>query len=250
MPILDWLLLALVTLVAAGAQGATGFGFAILVISFYLAILNSVAAVQLAIVGSLVISLALAPWLWRGAPRGLLIRLCLGTLAGFPLGLVAYLHASLDSIKIAVACLIIAFSGYLLLVRPRNSGNGNGARTHPLADLGVGIVSGAMATSLGMPGPAVLLYLQAVGAGKDVTRATTLCLFTFSYVGALALQAGFVGVGPRIWLISAVLAPIAVAGAVGGHKIARWFNEKVFRIAVLVILVAAGSYTLWSSFAD
>ena len=36
MALMDWLLLAIVTLVAATAQGATGFGFALLAVSFYL----------------------------------------------------------------------------------------------------------------------------------------------------------------------------------------------------------------------
>ncbi|MDP6705495.1 MAG: sulfite exporter TauE/SafE family protein [Alphaproteobacteria bacterium] len=247
MPLLDWSLLALVTLVAAAAQGATGFGFAILAISFYLAILNSVAAVQIAITGSLVISLVLAPRLWRAAPRGLLLRLCAGTLVGFPLGLWAYLHASLEAVKLAVACLIIVFSGYLLFFRPRNRQDGGEGGWGPLADLGVGFVSGAMATGLGMPGPSVLLYLQASGADKTETRATTLALFTFSYIGALTLQAGVIGMTGEIWLVALVLAPVAAIGAFGGHGVARWIDEQTFRRAVLMILIAAGAYTLWTS---
>jgi len=245
MPWADWLLLGLVTLVAAGAQGATGFGFALLVVSFYLAILNSTAAVQLAITGSLAISLALAPGLWRVSPRGLLIRLCLGTLVGLPLGILAYRSASLEAIKVVVACLIIGFAGYLLLVR--RPGGEAAAGTHAVADLGVGLVSGAMATGLGMPGPAVLLYLQATGAAKQATRATTLSLFVFSYLGALALQAGLVGIAPGIWLAAALLAPLALLGAIGGHLLSRRLDERVFRTAVLAILLAAGAYTLWSA---
>lgn len=245
MPWPDWVLLGLVTVVAAGAQGATGFGFALLVISFYLAILDSAAAVQLAITGSLVISLALAPRLWRAAPRGLLLRLCLGTLAGLPLGILAYRSADLDAIKIAAACLIIGFAGYLLLVR--RDGQAGAWPPSRLGDLAVGLVSGAMTTGLAMPGPAVLLYLQATGAAKQATRATTLSLFVFSYLGALALQAGLVGIGPEIWLASAVLAPLALLGAFAGHLLSRRLDERVFRTCVLTILIAAGAYTLWSA---
>ena len=124
MPLLEWSLLALVTLIAAAAQGATGFGFAILVISFYLAILNSVAAVQLTIAVTLVISIVLVPRLWRQASRGLLGRLVVGTALGFPIGLLGYHYLSLGAVKIAVAVLIIAFAGYLLL-----SGHGRRRRT-------------------------------------------------------------------------------------------------------------------------
>lgn len=253
MPLLDWSLLALVTLIAAAAQGATGFGFAILVISFYLAILNSVAAVQLTIAVTLVISVVLAPRLWRDASRGLLGRLVVGTALGFPIGLLGYHYLSLDGVKIAVAVLIIAFAVYLLLSGllsgSRAAAADGSVRTHGLADVGVGVLSGAMATALAMPGPAVILYLAAVGFGKDTSRATVLTLFAFSYAGALVLQATLVGIERPIWLAAAGLAPVAMVGALLGHLVARFLSEQVFRRAVLSILIVAGAYTLWSSLA-
>ncbi len=249
MPLLDWSLLALVTLIAAAAQGATGFGFAILVISFYLAILNSVAAVQLTIAVTLVISIVLVPKLWRQAPRGLLARLVAGTALGFPVGLVGYHYMSLDTVKVAVAALIIAFAGYLLLAGTRAVARDGGTRGNGFADVGVGVLSGAMATSLAMPGPAVILYLAAMGFGKDTSRAVVLTLFAFSYAGALALQTVLVGIERPIWLAAAGLAPVAMVGAVVGHLVARYLSERLFRRAVLLILMAAGAYTLWTSLA-
>lgn len=245
MPGLDWLLLALVTLAAAAIQGATGFGFAVLAVPFYLAILGSLQAVPLAIAGSLAVSAVLAPGLWRTAPRARLARLCLGTLAGLPLGLWLFAWASLDAVRIAVALLIVGFALALLLARPPERVRaGSGA-----ADLAVGLVSGAMTAALAMPGPAVLLYLQAVGLPKQATRATTLSLFVFSYLSALALAAGVGGLGRGIWLTAALLAPLAVAGALAGHLVSGRYDERVFRTAVLAILIAAGLYTLWSALA-
>ncbi len=106
-----------------------------------------------------------------------------------------------------------------------------------------------MATSLAMPGPAVILYLAAMGFGKDTSRAVVLTLFAFSYAGALALQTVLVGIERPIWLAAAGLAPVAMVGAVVGHLVARYLSERLFRRAVLLILMAAGAYTLWTSLA-
>ena len=244
MTLLEWSLLGLVTLIAAAAQGATGFGFALLVVSFYLVILNSVAAVQLTIAVSLVISVVLVPGLWRAAPRALLLRLVAGSVAGFPIGLAIYHYISLAGIKMVVALLIICFAGYLLSGRRLSFQAGGG---HAGADLAVGVVSGAMATCLAMPGPSVLLYLQAMGAAKEISRATTLTLFAFSYASALILQASVVGIDSEIWIAVAVLAPLAMIGAGLGHFVSKWLSERIFRTSVLIILVIAGAYTLWTS---
>jgi uncharacterized protein len=237
--LLDGLLLALVTFAGAAVQGATGFGFAILTIAFYLAILNSIAAVPLTIALSLAVSLAVAARVWRRAEPGLLLRLCLGSALGFLPGLAIYTRLDVEALKLVVAVLVGGFALYLLLARAAAKiGNG-----HPLADLAVGLVSGALTVCLGAPGPPVILYLAATGTAKEATRATVLALFCLSYAGALALQAATLGVPPEIWRAVLPLAPVAVVGGFAGHRLARHLSEAVFRRAVLLVLIAAGTYT-------
>ena len=238
MSLLAGALLGLVTFAGAAAQGATGFGFAILTIAFYLAILGSTAAVQLTIALSLIVSLAVVPGLWRRAERGLLLRLCIGSALGFVPGLMAYAAMDLTLLKLAVAGLIVGFALFLLLARPSGGSGG-----HPALDIAVGLVSGALTVSLGMPGPPVILYLAARGAAKETTRSTVLTLFCLSYAGAMALQVSAVGVPAEIWRALLPLAPLAVVGALVGHRLARYLSEAVFRRAVLLILIAAGAYT-------
>ena len=49
MPPIDWILLTAVSFVAALVQGATGFGFAIVAVPFYLIILGSLSAIQVSL---------------------------------------------------------------------------------------------------------------------------------------------------------------------------------------------------------
>ena len=110
--------------------------------------------------------------------------------------------------------------------------------------LATGVLAGAMTTSLGMPGPPVVVYLLAVGLSKDVTRATTLTFFAFAYAASLILQVVMVGVGRDVWLNAAVLVPVAMLASAIGHRLASRVSEKVFRVGVLLLLAGTGLFVL------
>jgi len=241
------LALAAITLAAATVQGATGFGFGVLAVAPYLLILDSLAAVQLAIAVTLAISLALVPKLAAAAPRPLLWRLILGSALGLPLGLAAYAAASLAAVKLTVGVLITLFAGCLLL-EWNGPAAGRGPATWPV-EAGIGVVSGAMTTSLAMPGPAVVLYLAALRTARDASRAATLTLFLFSYGAALALQALVAGMARETWLLASLLAPVAMLGAVAGDRLAPLLGPRAFRRAILAILLATGLITAASALA-
>ena len=248
MPPIDWILLAAVSFVAALVQGATGFGFAIMAVPFYLLILESLSAIQVTIIVTLALTLSVAVRVWRNAPRALLGRLVAGTLIGFPAGILAYRHADLETAKLAVGLLITGFAAWLLLAG-RDRPAEESPTSHPGADVAVGIVSGAMTTSLGMPGPVVLIYLSALGTGKEAMRGTMLALFVISYAGALALQAWLAGIDGTTWTTAAILVPAGLIGAAAGHWVSRFLGQRTFRLLVLAILAATGLYMLWTTLA-
>ena len=241
-----WVALILVSLLAGGLQGATGFGYALLVIAFYLAILDSIVAVQLTIVVSLAISLILVPGIRQWIAGRLLGRLLAGSLLGLPIGMSLYRTADIDVMKFTVAVLILGMAARLLFARaPVGEGlEVEDLRMRPVVDVAVGAVGGVLATALGMPGPPILLYLTAIGARKDVIRATTLAYLILAYVAALAIQAAVVGIGPTVWTQAAVLLPVAVLGAVAGLRVAGRLGQAMFRRVVLWALVTAALYSL------
>lgn len=249
--------LAAVCFAAAVVQSATGFGFAILAVPVLLLIMGSLAAIQVAAVASFVLSLAVAPWLFRDAPRGLLFRLVAGTAAGLPVGLAVFRAVDLETAKLAVGGFITAFA--LLLAwrewrgdpdAPDGAENDDpaaGFADRPLPELGVGVASGAMAAALAMPGPAIMLYLAGLRPGKRIIRAVTLTLFGFSYGSVCLVHTLWGGMDGRTWLLSLGLAPIVLAGAGAGHIAARHLSEHRFRMAVLAILLASGLYAVWTA---
>jgi uncharacterized protein len=248
MPPIDWILLTAVSFIAALVQAATGFGFAIVAVPFYLIILESLSAVQVSLIVTLSITILVAIRVWRSAPPALLGRLVAGTLAGFPFGIVAYRHADLETAKLAVGLLIVGFAVWLFLAARGRPAVENPA-THPAADIAVGIVSGAMTTSLGMPGPVVLIYLSVLGTGKEAMRATMLTLFVFSNAGAIALQEWQVGIDGATWQTAAFLIPAVLIGGAVGHGVSRFLDQRTFSFVVLAILAATGLYMTWTTLA-
>lgn len=247
--------LAAVAFLAATVQAATGFGFAILALPFFLLIMGSLSAIQVTAVINFVISLVLMQRLFKGAPGRLLAHLIAGSLAGFPVGLMAFRAADLTGTKLTVGILITVFA-LLLMVREFGQGSNNSRSTGAdsrsfearlVPELGVGFVSGIMAVALAMPGPAVVLYLLLRHAGKQVSRAATLLLFGFSYGAVSLVHTLWGGMSGETWLLAAKLTPFVVAGAITGHFAARYLSEKYFRAIILAILVASGIYGTWTA---
>ena len=240
--------LAGVTLVAAVVQGAVGFGFTLLAVTFFLVIIQSGDAVQLLIIVNLTISVALIGRLWRKVNGALWIRLVMGAFFGFPLGLLAFQNADVEQLKVVAAVTILTFvAASVFLRRDAGSGSDEVPRFRTPSAVGVGALAGAMTTALGMPGPAVLLYLTAVGAGKEATRAILLTFFAVSYGASLILQTVTVGVSGGVWITAGLLVPFAAVGALLGHVLARHVSEAAFRKVVLTLIAGTGAYILFDT---
>ena len=253
--VMELLILGLVTFIASTIQSATGFGFALLAVTPFLMVLDSGAAFQLVMVICLVISLVIWPALRGRAPRSLLAFLAAGSAAGFPIGIAANALMDIEALKAVVGAVVIIVAAqtawqFWVIRRALEPGHerppGRDAAAGRGAALGVGVVAGVLTSALAMPGPAVMLYLSRTALDKDAIRATILTFFIFAYGGALALQAGLVGIETGTWTTAAVLVPPALAGVAAGHVLARRITQAVFRWTILLILVCNGMFILAS----
>lgn len=229
-------------------QGTIGFGFTLLAVSFFLLILGSADAIPLLIIINLAISLSLSRTLWRQVDRDLWFRLVAGAFLGFPLGLMAFEVADVNQLKILAAGTILVFVAAAILFRPLGPGRSPPEpRFHTVPAVGVGMLAGAMTTALGMPGPVLILYLTAIGYGKDSIRSTTLTFFAVAYGASLVIQATTVGVSRWIWVTAGLLVPIAAIGAFLGHVLAKRVSERAFRAVVLVLIASTGAFVLFDT---
>lgn len=238
------MLLTTVTLIAGAVQTATGFGFAVIAVPFFLIALDSLTAIQINIVLNLFNALVIAPKIWRSAPRVLLRGLIGGSLVGLPAGMLVYLYADLAQVKIGVAVLILCFAAHLIISAGRKA-----VIRHPKTrgTWITGGISGALSSALAMPGPPVLIYLSHFDIEKESFRAVNLSLYVVSYACALGLQATVGHMSAPTWALSITLIPLAALGGVIGHRISPWLSQRVYKITVLTTLIVTGVYMLYGA---
>lgn len=220
-------------LIASLLQAATGLGFGLLAGPVILLVLNSSSAIQISLALSLLICLVLAPSLARSVDRTLLRRVMLGSVAGLPLGILLFRAIDVGTLKLlaggAVFYMVLTVTGAIRI--PVSHGGAQRAR-----DLGTGVLSGLMSTSIAMPGPAVAARMAAQAQPKHTIRATVLMTLALSNIAAIGFQGALVGIAKETILLTAWLAPATLAGVFIGRLAAGRFSERGFRIVVTVLL--------------
>jgi hypothetical protein len=179
---LDGAGLASTTAGAALLYTSTGFGFAVLATPLFLLFVDPSRAIQLVIIISTALSIVALPGLWRAIAPGLLLRLGLGSLAGLPLGLVAFRFADPVLVRALVGATILGFAlllgwwrhhGPRELRRPLGIGTG---RIRTGLEVGTGLIAGIATVLVGMAGPPLLIYLLLRSPTADGAADPTLVL--------------------------------------------------------------------------
>src|SRR5699024_576998 len=131
---------------------STGFGFSILATQFLLLLFAPNEAIQINLILSLLISLTLFSKIKQDVYNAIVMRFIIGCSLGLILGMVIFLLLDVGTLKLTVSIIILVLT-LLLILRFR-------MEQHPNRDILVGVVSGSLTTSIGMPGPPLLLYFS------------------------------------------------------------------------------------------
>lgn len=230
---------AVIVFVASILQTSTGFGFSIMATPFLLILFEPREAIQINLILSLVISCVLIQKIKKDTDSGLVKRFIIGSAVGLPIGIVVFLLADIDKLKIGVSLLILSFT-VLLILKFR-------IRQTRIRDLAAGGFSGILTTSIGMPGPPVLLYFSGIDTGKERLRATTLAFYLFIYSASLLIQILFVGTSKAIWLSSAAALPLVLVGLFIGNRLFIKINQRIFQAFLYALLIFTGVYLLLES---
>jgi len=240
-----WPLLCVVTFFAAAVQSALGFG--LIAVASFLILFNSVQAIQIVIIITVVMSLTHYPNLRANNHKSLLKPLALNCLIGFPIGIGIYLTLDLNVLKLIVASLIIVLSiqSFSVFYRNKKKSPIETKTKNSLITISViRVTAGAMASALAMSGSIVMLYLNAQRSDKDQIRALMSGFFIFAYLGALIFQAVLVGISLETWKYSTWLLPFALIGTYVGHFTSKQIPQHFFHQLVLLILLLSGVFML------
>lgn len=237
---MEQLLFVLIIFIASILQTSTGFGFSILATPFLLLLFEPAEAIQINLILSLFISISLMGKISKDIDAGILKRLIIGSIVGLPIGIIVFLFINIQWLKLGIGILVLALTGMMMLQFRITQTNRR--------DLGVGGMSGALTTGIGMPGPPLLLYFSGTDTEKAKLRGTTLAFYLFIYVISLLIQVIFAGTTKTVWVSSGIALPIAVLGMISGQLLFKWINQRVFKVFTYVILLFTGIYLLIDSF--
>lgn len=228
-----------VVLLAAILQTSTGFGFSIMATPFLLLLFEAKEAIQINILLSLVISVALISKIRKDVNTKVLKRFILGSMPGLALGIIIFLTVNAKQLKVGIGVAILLLT-ILLISKIR-------LRSTNRRDLIVGGLSGALTTGIGMPGPPLLLYFSGTDTGKGTLRATTLMFYLYIYSVSLLIQVIFAGTTKLVWTSSSMALPLIFIGLYIGQRLFHWMPKKVFQVFVYVILLFTGMILLFST---
>ncbi|MCL5125222.1 MAG: sulfite exporter TauE/SafE family protein [Deltaproteobacteria bacterium] len=236
---MDYFWLAVIVLVATTLQVGTGFGFSILATPFLLLLYEGHDAIQINVILSVVISLVMIFKIRHDIDKTLLLQLIKGSVAGIPIGMALFLMLDVRFLKILVSALILMLT-LLLMLRLR-------IRQSKRKDLLTGGISGFLSTSLGMPGPPLLIYFSGIGMPKERMRSTILAVAIVVYSISLILQLVLYGTNKTVWFASLSSLPVLVVGTFLGQLLFRKLNQRLFTALTYAILIFTGAYLLITS---
>lgn len=228
-----------IILVASVLQTSTGFGFSIMATPFLLMLFLPQEAIQINIILSLIISISLIWKIRMDIDFILLKRLTIGSIVGVPFGILLFISININAFKLAISILLLLLT--LMLICNFK------VKSTPFRDFIVGGLSGLLTTSIGMPGPPLLLYFTGTNTEKEKLRATTLAFYLFIYFISLITQILFTGTNKTIWESSFYAIPIVFLGLFIGQIIFKWLNQRIFKLFTYILLSCTGIYLLVES---
>lgn len=218
--------------IGAVLQGTTGFGFAVVSIPLLAFVYDPHTAVVTGLCLSVVSSSVMVVKFRLEIDWAVLWRWILYGLLGMPAGVWIYVTLEPRALKLLIAVVVGGLSlGLLKGLRLPDEGSRS-------LEFMAAAFAGVLATSIGMPGPPMALYVTAAGFAKGRFRATltaygliTACLS----VAALALARS---IALDVVVGSAGLSLGVFAGLGLGFALYRKVSQRQFERAVLVTLLA------------
>ena len=234
MDLMTFLMLSGFASVGGFMRGFAGTATTLFMVPLFSLVLVPAEAVLLGVLLDVAATAPLVPRALRQADWSSLAPLLVGGVVVIPLG--AYLLVSMPvaAMRIAIAVTVV-FSSLLLL-----SGWSYPGPKTPVVSFAVGAFAGTLGSATGIGGPPIAVYFLATGAPAPEVRAN-LNVYSFirmSLSAAMIAYAGSFGVG--ILVKTGLLFPAMIAATWIGTRAFRVVSDRVFRRALLIVLIALG----------
>lgn len=255
MPDIDfsqWILGILIVVGAAGVQGLTGFGFALVSIPLLLYIYPSYEAILISIMLAMFILLLQAWKNWNNARWDLIWRLVGIGLPGLWIGLSIGKKMNSAHLEGLVGVSVLVYILFQFILENRNKGEQTintknsgekSSRKLPKGFYLAGFISGVLTGAVGLPGPPVIAILIPFLL-KETFRSTVIYYFIFIYSVTLTLALFVfkqdIAVNDILSTTAVYLIP-AVVGYLIGHSLHKRINDINFKRLIYGLLIVIGT---------
>jgi uncharacterized membrane protein YfcA len=239
---LELLYSILIVIAAATVIGTVGFGFGLVAVPVLLLYLEPQ---QTVVVSNSLIGIVMAMVLvrtWRHLELRASVGLVLGGMAATPIGVLALNSASAGALRVTIAIVII-FLGILSLSNIQLPF----AQRRPAGPV-FGFLTSLAVTTIGIGGPLGAIYSIAQRWKAETVRAVLALFFLTSDLMAFGLYAATGLVGRDTLANIGIMTPGLLVGFGVSAVLVNRINERIFRYAVVAVIVVAGSVILVREF--
>lgn len=222
-------------------NGLTGFGTALVALPFWIHIMPPPLAAQLAAAAGVMSQAQTLPAIWHAIEMRRVARFILPGLAGVPVGVWLLPYVGIQTFKLGVGVLLVAYCGFLLFMMSRHAALAfRPAPEQGPADAAVGFAGGVLGGLAGLSGPLPTIWATFKPWSKDLKRGLFQS-FNVTILSAMLVFSAVAGLMPsNIWLRLLIVLPGTVAGARAGLMIYRRLDDRRFDRLVLLLLFASG----------
>jgi uncharacterized protein len=235
--------LILGAVVAGFVQGLSGFAFTMVAMSIWAWVLDPQLAAATAVFGGMCGQILGVVFVSRSFDWKILVPLCLGGLAGIPIGVAVLPHLDADLFKTLLGAMLVICCPVMLVASrlPRITAGGR------LVDGLVGVIGGAMGGLGGFTGIFPTLWYTLRGFEKERLRSI---VQNFNLAALTVTMGVYVGSGiatTEMLPVFAIVLPAMLLPWWLGSRVYIGISEVTFRRIVLGLLTLSGAGMLASS---
>jgi uncharacterized protein len=221
----------LTVFIASIIRGFNGFGFSATCISGFSFILPAIEIVPIILILEVLISIFMAPYIWKKIDWSFVLKVLLGIIIGSPIGLYLLKYLSPDVTHLSI-CLLIIFFSFLLM-----NGYKNIKINNEFTKFYTGIISGVINGLTTLGGMPVALFLLVAGIQPAIIRGSLAALFflTDIYAFGLSFFAGIVDLTTIYRTLPLII--ILPLGVYVGDKFFVKSKEETYRKVVFYFLI-------------
>lgn len=217
-------------------SGLAGFGTGLIALGIWLHVMAPADAVSLVLVCSVISQTQTIRAVWHAIEPARVWPFVLFGLTGVPIGTRLLAHADPTTFRLGMGVFLLAFSGFMLLGRPRWRLAWGGRA----ADAAVGLLGGVLGGLAGLSGPLPIVWATLRGWGKDERRGVFQA-FNLSVLAAALVSHAWAGLLTReVGRLALLALPGTLAGAWLGAATYRRLSERGFTRVVLFLLAVSG----------